>query len=218
MSFRLLRQLPAARRATPCLRSYPCRLYSAQPALQLHPDHNHEQPTSHETTTEHIPVEAKSTARTRRDRPTKQNKAVVEESKPSSSQSPRNPLEPTRVDIYLASLQSEGVEPTLNDLEQRRPERFPNRESTQYVEKYNELADTLCRSFSKTQLQKFVAQCGLHRDRKRSLRKKLDFAEAIIEGKWGWPSLEEVERARRDRTEVLSESTFFSQYIAFRGN
>ena len=34
---------------------------------------------------------------------------------------------------------------------------------------------------------------------------QIEFAEAIIEKMWKWPSLEEVERVRRDRTEILTE-------------
>lgn len=211
MSFHLLRQLPAGKRASVCLRLSARRLYSAQPALQLRQSHDHEQPTSHETPVEHSPVEADA-PRKRRSRTKK--KSDEEHSASSGSQNRRNPLEPTRVDVYLASLQSEGVEPTLNDLEQRRPLSHPNKDSVRYVKKYNELVDVLCRSFSKAQLHGFVEQSGLHHHWKRRTRRKVDFAEVIIEGRWGWPSLEEVQRARRDKTEIVSESTFCNQFSA----
>lgn len=201
MSLHLFRRLSAVNRASACLRLPVRQLYSTQAAVLLRPDVQHDEPAP---TKENAPTANGDASRKRKSRVSKKNKES--ESEASGSQSRRNPLEPTRVDMYLASLQSEGVEPTLDDLEKCRPARHPHRNSAKYAEKYNELADTLCRSFSRAQLQKFVQQCGLDRDWKRRTRRKLDFAEAIIEGKWGWPSLEEVERAKRDRTEVVTES------------
>ncbi|KAF9240874.1 hypothetical protein BU15DRAFT_73727 [Melanogaster broomeanus] len=93
-----------------------------------------------------------------------------------------------RVDRYLAFIRAAGVEPTLEDLERCRPPRHSLPESQQYADEYNALMETLGRSFTIWT---------------RSSRRKAEYAESIIEKAWGWPSLKEIERKRRDRTEVI---------------
>ena len=204
MSVNLLRHLPAAKRASACLRFTSRRLYSAQSALQLRPEAEHDQPTTSQLTAKATSEFAESQPRRRK---LKVTNTSPSENEPSSS---NDSMEPTGVDKYLARLQSEGVEPTLEDLDKCRPPRYPQKFSDAYVEKFNELADTVCRSFSKAQLQKFVKLCGLDRSWKGRAQKKIDFAEAIIEERWRWPSLVEIQKAKRDRTEVLTESTCLS--------
>ncbi|KIP12467.1 hypothetical protein PHLGIDRAFT_124010 [Phlebiopsis gigantea 11061_1 CR5-6] len=126
----------------------------------------------------------------------------LDDSGASSSQSAEASLAKSRVNAWLTRLQLEGIDPTLDDLEHCRPDFHPPTHSIEYATKYTELVDTLCRSFSKAQLQKFVTQCGLP----RRGRKKLDYAESIVEEKWGWPRLEEIVLERRDRTEMSSET------------
>ncbi|KIK40011.1 hypothetical protein CY34DRAFT_289306 [Suillus luteus UH-Slu-Lm8-n1] len=115
----------------------------------------------------------------------------------------RNPLEPTRVDLYLASIHAAGLEPTLDDIERCRPKRHSSPESSKYAEEYNNLSDTLCRSFSKEQLRKFTELYNLDPIWTRCSRRKVEYAESIIEKQWNWPSLKEIERRQRDRTEVV---------------
>ncbi|KAG2159969.1 uncharacterized protein EDB93DRAFT_1196743 [Suillus bovinus] len=125
---------------------------------------------------------------------------LVENDTPSQS---RNPLEPTRVDLYLASIHAAGLEPTLDDIERCRPKRHSPPESSKYAEEYNNLLDTLCRSFSKDQLRKFTELYNLGPIWTRSSRRKVEYAESIMEKQWNWPSLKEIERKQRDKTEVV---------------
>lgn len=115
----------------------------------------------------------------------------------------RNPLEPTRVDLYLASIHAAGLEPTLDDIERCRPKRHSTPESSKFAEEYNDLLDTLCRSFSKDQLRKFTELYNLDPIWTRSSRRKVEYAESIMEKQWNWPSLKEIERRQRDKTEVV---------------
>lgn len=125
---------------------------------------------------------------------------LVGNATPSQS---RNPLEPTRVDLYLASIHAAGLEPSLDDIERCRPKRHSSPESSKYAEEYNNLLDTLCRSFSKEQLRKFTELYNLDPIWTRCSRRKVEYAESIIEKQWNWPSLKEIERRQRDRTEVV---------------
>lgn len=79
-----------------------------------------------------------------------------------------------------------------------------NPDSPEYIEQYHRLVDTLCRSFSKTQILRFARIYALQGVNTKT--KKIEMAEAIIERKWGWPNLLEVEKAKRDRTEVVTEA------------
>lgn len=124
-----------------------------------------------------------------------------------STERVRNPLQPTRVDMYLASLSAAGLEPTLEDVERYRPEKHPPTSSPHFAEAYNGLVDSLCRSFTKEQLRNFVSQYGLDPALSMKKRRKAEYAEAIIENQWKWPSLEEVESAKRERTEIAHECT-----------
>lgn len=115
----------------------------------------------------------------------------------------RNPLDPTRLDRYLASIRATDLEPTLDDIERCKPESFSRPDSSRYAAEYTNLLETLCRSFSKDQLRRFTELYKLDPIWTRSSRRKTEYAESIIEKAWGWPSLKEIERKRRDTTEVL---------------
>jgi hypothetical protein len=154
----------------------------------------------------HAPEKAKPEKGSRAPRETKAGQ-------PTPLQS-RNPLEPTRVDLYLASIHAAGLEPTLDDIERCRPKRHSSPESSKYAEEYNTLLDTLCRSFSKDQLRKFTELYQLDPIWTRSSRRKVEYAESIVEKQWNWPSLKELERRKRDRTEVVSKSQFCSTNCA----
>lgn len=121
----------------------------------------------------------------------------------------KNPLDPTRLDRYLASIRTVDLEPTLDDVERCKPESFSRPDSSQYAAEYTNLLETLCRSFSKDQLRRFTELYKLDPIWTRSSRRKIEYAESIIEKAWGWPSLKEIERKWRDTTEVLIKCQSF---------
>lgn len=129
----------------------------------------------------------------------------------------RNPLDPTRLDRYLASIRAAELEPTLDDVERYKPEGFSRPDSSRYAAEYTNLLETLCRSFSKDQLRRFTELYKLDPIWTRSSRRKTEYAESIIEKAWGWPSLKEIERKRRDTTEVLVKCQYhpFTRGIYF---
>ncbi|KIJ57886.1 hypothetical protein HYDPIDRAFT_34700 [Hydnomerulius pinastri MD-312] len=192
MSASLLRHC-AARRSPcfSCLQSRRAKAYYSQPALAFSSTDSPRNPEI----SKHSSVEEQITVRRTR---TKSRKEPEE-----TNTSSRNPLEPTRVDRYLASIRAAGIEPTLEDVERCKPEQHSRPESLRYAEEYTELLDTLCRSFSKDQLRRFTELYKLDPIWTRSSRRKAEYAESIIEKVWHWPSLKEIERKRRDRTEIL---------------
>jgi hypothetical protein len=117
-----------------------------------------------------------------------------------------NPLEPNEVDKYLASLQAAGLEPTLADIEHCQPSRHSHPDSPAYVEEYGRLRERLLRSFSKDQLRRFGKMYNLKAKWMRHGRTKSQYAEAIIEQQWKWPSLAEVQKDRDDRTKEEIQS------------
>jgi hypothetical protein len=112
-------------------------------------------------------------------------------------------LMPSKTESYLLSLLTDGVTPTLHDLERLRPPEHSDPRSRKYALEYSALLDNICRSFSNDQLRIFTQQYGLQLGSKR---RKISYAEAIVEKAWQWPSLRELKRAQRDRTEVASQS------------
>jgi hypothetical protein len=123
------------------------------------------------------------------------------------------PSEPSIAESYLLSLLTDGNMPTLHDLERLKPSEHPDPRSTAYAREYKALLDNICRSFSSDQLRSFSKQYGL---RLGSKPKKGLFAEAIVEKAWHWPSLRELRRAKKDRTEVASQSMFILTFMPFR--
>lgn len=113
-------------------------------------------------------------------------------------------LEPfSRVQSYLASINAQGIEPTKDDLERYRLEP-PPAQSPKYAEVYTTTLNTLIRSFTKEQLRKFLVQeLGTSRHCSTN-RKKADYAESILEQMWGWPKLADVEQAKRDKVEIVT--------------
>jgi hypothetical protein len=113
------------------------------------------------------------------------------------------PSEPSKTESYLLSLLTDGAVPTLHDLERLKPLEHSDPQSTEYANEYNTLLDNICRCFSNDQLRSFSQQYGLQLG---SRRRKMLFAEAIVEKAWHWPPLGELKRAERERTEVASHS------------
>jgi hypothetical protein len=111
-----------------------------------------------------------------------------------------------KVDAFLASLQTTGSHPSLEDLERGRPREYAHPESTLYAKQYNEVMEHLGRSFTKEQLRRFAEKYQLDPRLWRSHRRKVDYARAIVENAWGWPSLRDIEKKKREKTEVVTES------------
>lgn len=121
--------------------------------------------------------------------------------------------EPSITESYLLSLLTDGNTPTLHDLERLKPSEYSDPRSTAYAREYKALLDNICRSFSSDQLRSFSQQYGLQLGSKQ--KKKRLFAEAIVEKAWHWPSLRELKRAKKDRTEVASQSMFILTLMPF---
>ena len=111
-----------------------------------------------------------------------------------------------KVDVFLASLRTTGSQPSLEDLERGRPREYAHPESTLYAKQYNDVMEHLQRSFTKEQLRRFAEKYKLDPRLWRSLRRKVDYARAILENAWGWPSLRDIEKRKREKTEVVTES------------
>lgn len=118
----------------------------------------------------------------------------------------RVPLEPSKTEQYLLALQNQGLEPSLKDLERLRPAGHPRPGTNKYAEAYGALVDSMCRSFSSEQLRQFAVDFGLSGKYTHSRRRKVEYAEAIIEQIWQWPSLRELERKHRDKTVMTAQS------------
>ncbi|KAI0307755.1 hypothetical protein B0F90DRAFT_1813161 [Multifurca ochricompacta] len=112
-------------------------------------------------------------------------------------------LEPSKTESYLLSLIKDRATPTLRELERLKPSEFSDPRSEEYALEYSNLLDNICRSFSINQLRTFSQQYGLHLSSKR---RKMSYAEAIVEKAWQWPSLRELRRAQRDRIQITSQT------------
>ncbi len=216
----LLRQRASTKHliyATSVIRSRSSRrLYSAQHSLDEHPYDVSVQAGTSNTDHQHTTTEAGQTLgetstgtkavkpKKRTRQPKKKSKEETEVRKPSRSLS-----DPSRVENFLSSIAASGQDPTIEDIERHRPEKHAQPESAQYAEEYNALVDTLGRSFTKEQLHRCLNQYGARVGNARSST-KLRFVKAIIEDQWGWPSLEKVEKDKRDRTEVIRKRTCYA--------
>jgi hypothetical protein len=119
-------------------------------------------------------------------------------------------LRPSKTESYLLSLLTDAVMPTLHDLERLKPSEHSDPLSKEYPLEYSTLLDNICRSFSSDQLRIFSRQYGL---RLGSKRRKITYAEAIVEKAWQWPSLGELKRAPRDHTDMTSQSRWTINFM-----
>ncbi|KAH8102497.1 hypothetical protein BXZ70DRAFT_1006415 [Cristinia sonorae] len=219
MSVYLLRRsLQIQQRCVPLLRTSIHRLYSLQTEPAEPTNAPAETSTSHdqsatESKHQYIPPRLYSAPTVKPFSRRKRQKAGANSSQIENST--QNELKPKKivkrepvasVESHLAALNAAGVIPSLEDLERFRSKQPPAADSPKYPKAYSELVDNLCRSFSKEQLKSFVGTYAPNSPMSRFGRRKMDYAESIVEH-WGWPSLKEVERNRRDRTEV-SQQTF----------
>lgn len=198
-----------------CLRVPIYRLYAAQAALRPL-DNTTPTSTSSATLISNGQSSDEPTPLVRKQKRTLKASNTRKKAKKEPEEIPRrDPLEPTKVDKYLASLAAAGLEPTLNDLERLRPLRIPNPDSKKFVEEYNRLVDVLCRSFSKEQLRNLIGLYDSETKWTGKHKRKVDFAEAILERGWHWPSLKALEKAKRDRTEVSARCTLKFYYFRY---
>ena len=205
MSGRILRRVRVAQATSSPALSLPARrCYSAFSAAKAaKPSHDHDaQPVagpSHSGTAQ---------SGTWQDKP--QGAALPstahQETSPDNARSRWESAFPTGVEEHLASVTAAGLEPTTSDLERCRPARYPHPRSSQYAQAYEAVVNTLCRCFSKAQLRGFLASWDANTPLAGSKRKKVEYAESIVEKMWGWPSLKELQRAARDRTEISTKS------------
>jgi hypothetical protein len=121
--------------------------------------------------------------------------------------------EPSITESYLLSLLTNGNMPTLHDLERLKRSEHSDPRSTAYAHEYKTLLDNICHSFSKDQLRSFSQEYGLQPSSKW---KKSRFAEAIVEKAWHWPPFRDFKRAKKDRSEVASQSMFTLTIMPFR--
>ena len=212
MSVHLLRQgIRSCRVTAPRLLASTRRSYPSQAAQALSVSSaSHSDPPSQAAVEPDVPESSSDATIPRRvGRPQKSSKSTSPRAGPTPqltangipTQGPRA----SRVDLYLASISAAGIEPQLEDLDRCKPARHPDEDSPAYAEAYNNLVDTLCRSFSKAQLRGFILSSNIDPRHSRTIRKKIDFAESLIEQRWQWPSLKVLEKLKRDRTEVTTE-------------
>ncbi|KAF8167999.1 hypothetical protein B0H34DRAFT_792659 [Crassisporium funariophilum] len=110
-----------------------------------------------------------------------------------------NLLVESKVQDFLDHIESTKDAITLEDIERHKPNHYPEPHSPQYEHQYNGLVDSLTRSFSQRQFRLFLNLYGIKLPVKRNNRQ---FAIAIIEQKWKWPSLSQLKRDKIDWTEV----------------
>ena len=175
------------------------RLFSSQ--VQLSPRPSHDEPVASSSKAKSVDASdiIRENQSTSEAKPKGKRKLAVD----NLGTNQRSRLEQNNVDTYLASLRVGGIEPTLEDLERLRPKKRPPSHSSKYPEAYNELMDRLCRTFSKDQLREFGEQLEFDEIWTRSNRRKVEYAETILEKAWGWDNLKEIERRKRDMSEVL---------------
>lgn len=136
--------------------------------------------------------------------------------KRSKQAAKKNLLETTKVQEYLDYVTATKRTVTLADIERCQPRGHGTPGSRQYESDYNALLDTLVRSFSKDQLQRFTKMYHLDMPKQRT---KWIFAATIMERQWNWPSLPKIQKQQRDWTEVSFKSTSYQfvprTYISF---
>ncbi|KAI0715276.1 hypothetical protein C8Q76DRAFT_730142 [Earliella scabrosa] len=123
----------------------------------------------------------------------------------ASHQAEESPTVFSRVETYIANSNASGIPPTLEDLESCKPVERPPIHSPKYVKEYNEQVSSLCRAFTKEQLRKFLVEALGTSRHCATNRKKAEYAESILEQLWKWPTLSEIEKAKRERTEVITK-------------
>ncbi|KAG7450406.1 uncharacterized protein BT62DRAFT_927706 [Guyanagaster necrorhizus] len=112
-------------------------------------------------------------------------------------------LEESRVHSHLASLQAtEGIL-TLDELERHKPSGLAHPQSPKYEEQYSELQNFLLRSFNSKQLVQFIRLSGSNVPMSRD---KNSLVTIILEETWNMPSLSQIQKDKKERTETGSQT------------
>ncbi|ESK97618.1 hypothetical protein Moror_17480 [Moniliophthora roreri MCA 2997] len=119
---------------------------------------------------------------------------------------PKNILEENKVEEYLAEIAASKDIVTLEDLYRLRPKQHAKPDSPEYEDDYSRLLDKIQQTFNRKQLAYFVETLLNISPPKHKM--KSAYAVQIIEKAWGWPSLTETQKRRRDWSEV--ETEFFA--------
>ncbi|KAK0208383.1 hypothetical protein DFS33DRAFT_1484746 [Desarmillaria ectypa] len=112
-------------------------------------------------------------------------------------------LEESRVHSHLASLRATKGVLTLDELERHKPSGLAHPESPQYEEQYSELHNLLLRSFTNKQLVQFIRLSGSNLPLSRD---KNSLATIILEEAWNLPSLSQIKKDKKERTETGSRT------------
>ena len=110
-----------------------------------------------------------------------------------------NILENSKLQGYLNEVAASSGTVTLQDVERLKPRTHSTPGSVQYATEYNGLVENLLRSFNEKQLGHFVKLYGIKATRTGPKKwAKAEYAAAIIEKQWDWPSLSEIEKHQAD--------------------
>ncbi|KAF4572818.1 hypothetical protein EYR36_007328 [Pleurotus pulmonarius] len=110
----------------------------------------------------------------------------------------RSLLDQTKVEEHLSAIQAAQEAPLdLKDLEYYRPKGPCDPNSVQYEHQYKNLLDGLLHSFSKKQLRRCCQLYGMDAKSTAASRTKKEYARAIVEKEWGWPSLHQVRQKQQ---------------------
>ncbi|THV04838.1 hypothetical protein K435DRAFT_850387 [Dendrothele bispora CBS 962.96] len=121
---------------------------------------------------------------------------------PPKSTSSVNLFQESKLQAYLDSIHETQDKLTLDDLTRLKPAKHSLALSPAYEDEYNQVLEKLQRSFTKSQLSYFLRfYPGIGKPGKYD-RSKSGYAAYIIERAWGWPSISEVRKTKRDLSEV----------------
>ncbi|EEB91443.1 hypothetical protein MPER_10192 [Moniliophthora perniciosa FA553] len=181
------------------------RLYSIQAALssprELAAPHH-----SVESTSEPSPPPSSAISSTGHSATASKPRRKRAKGKGSPEPPQKNILEENKVEEYLAEIAASKDLVTLEDLYRLRPKRHAKPDSPEYEGDYNQLLDKIQQTFNRKQLIYFVETLLNISPPKR--KTKSTYVVQIIEKAWGWPSLTETQKRRRDWSEV--ETEFFT--------
>lgn len=110
-----------------------------------------------------------------------------------------------RTEIFLDKLLSEGLEPTPEDLERFRPDHYPDpvTQFARYKTTFAEVANDLDRSFTRDQIVVLITSSLDFTPTKTSRKNQL--IDLILTKHWNLPSPSQLERERKEKTEVRKQ-------------
>lgn len=136
------------------------------------------------------------------DKPRKrQRKAKVQ---PLDELAPATLLDDSAVHKFLAHLKDSTDTVSIEEFEERyRPKKPLLPEYSEYEQSYKALQENIADAFNLKQLQHIIQLYGLEPPQ---FRQKWNYATAIIEQAWGYPSLHAVDIEKQDRTVQVTQS------------